>query len=476
MLILAKAKEKKVNLKAITLIHIPELIKIQQEFFKTEKTKDVNFRKKVLKSLLQTLERKEDKITEALYKDFRKPKFESVTTEIFFIIKELKYTLKNLNKWSRPEQITSSSFNFPSRDYIYQQPYGMVLLISPFNYPFHLTLLPLIGAIAAGNTVVIKPSEHVPNSVQVLEEIVKSVFNRGHVSLVEGGKEVSKELLYYKWDYVFFTGSVLAGRQIARTIAEHLTPCTLELGGKNPTIVDETAKIKQAARRIVFGKFINAGQTCIAPDYVLVNEKVSREFLSFLKFEITRFYGQNPELSKDFGRIINDYHFERLLALIDPKKVVAGGESEREELYISPTIILNPSLHSEIMQEEIFGPILPVLVYQDENDIDLILKKHPNPLAIYIFTKRKKFVKKIVSKYSFGGGTINDTMVHLVNNKLPFSGVGNSGMGAYHGKFTFDTFSHKKSVTKRGTWLDIKLRYAPYKGKVKWIQFITKYF
>lgn len=449
---------------------IPELLKMQHDFFRTGKTKDVAFRRNALIKLEKAIDRKEDKICEALYKDFKKPKFESFATEILFVKKELKTAIKNLHKWSKPKKIKSSIINFPSSDYIYSQPYGSVLIIAPWNYPFHLSISPLIGAIAAGNTAVIKPSEHTSNTSAVIEEIIKSIFNPEYVEVILGGKIVSKELLYHKWDYVFFTGSVQVGRLVARAIAEHLTPATLELGGKNPCIVDQTAKIKIAAKRIVSGKFINAGQTCIAPDYVLIQENIKNKFLEALKSEIIAFYGKNPKISKDFARIINVEHFNRLVALIEKDKVLIGGENDETELYIAPTVLVNPSLNSQIMQEEIFGPILPVLVYQTESDIDFILKKFPNPLAIYLFTKNKAFAKKIINTYSFGGGTINDTMVHFVNNRLPFGGVGNSGMGAYHGKFSFDTFSHKKAITKRSTWIDITLRYAPYKNKIKWLK------
>ncbi len=452
------------------MYQIPELLKSQHDFFQTGKTKDVDFRKQVLKKLLQTIQRKEDKICEALYKDFKKPKFESVATETAIVIKEIKLAIKNIKHWSKPKRVPASLLNYPSSDWIYSQPYGTVLIIAPWNYPFQLVMSPLIGAVAAGNTVVIKPSEYAPHTAQLLEEIINSLFQKNHVALIQGDVAVSQELLYHKWDYVFFTGSVPVGRIVARAIAEHLTPCTLELGGKNPTIVDESAKVKLAAKRIVFGKFINAGQTCIAPDYVLVHEKIKNTFITALKDEITRFYGNNPKSSKDFARIINQKEYNRLLSLIDQEKIVIGGEMDPDDHYISPTVIVNPSLNSKIMQDEIFGPLLPVLVYQTENDIDLILKKFPNPLSVYIFSTRNKFAEKMIQKYSFGGGTINDTLVHFINEKLPFGGVGNSGMGGYHGKYTFDTFSHKKSITKRANWLDIPLRYAPYKNKIKWLK------
>lgn len=449
---------------------IPEILKHHHQLFLTGKTKNVSFRKQKLKKLLHLIQKKEHKIWDALYKDFKKPKFESAATETLIVIKELKFIIKNIDQWAKPEKVKPSLINFPSKDFIYKEPYGTVLIISPWNYPFQLVLAPLIGAIAAGNTAVIKPSEHAPHTAAILEELFLGVFNENYVKVVQGGVEISKELLYHKWDYVFFTGSVPVGRIVARAISEHLTPSTLELGGKNPTIVDESAKIKQAAKRIIFGKFINAGQTCIAPDYVLIHENVKNEFLTALKDEITKFYGANPIKSKDFARIINLNHFERLIALIEKEKVIAGGTYNEANLFIAPTIILNPSLQSDVMQEEIFGPILPVLVYQTEQDIETLLRKFPNPLSLYVFTQRKAFAKKIITKFSFGGGTVNDTLVHFINQKLPFGGVGNSGMGAYHGKHSFETFSHQKSVTIRGTWIDLPLRYAPYKNKLKWVK------
>lgn len=449
---------------------IPELLKKQHHFFHSGKTKEIDFRKQALKKLLEVIQKKESKICDALYKDFKKPKFECIATETAIIIKELKLAIKNIKQWSKPSKVASSVLNFPSRDYIYNQPYGTVLIISPWNYPFQLAISPLIGAIAAGNTVVIKPSEHTTHTAKVLEEIITNVFIKEHVTLIQGGVETSQELLNCKWDYVFFTGSVSVGRVVAKAIAEHLTPSTLELGGKNPTIIDETAKLKLTAKRIVFGKFINAGQTCIAPDYLLVHEKIKDAFITALKYEIKHFYGSNPKESKDYARIINEKQFNRLTALIDHEKVKIGGQVDLKDLYISPTVILNPSLRSEIMQDEIFGPLLPILIYQTEEDIDLILKRYQNPLSVYIFTSRRRFAEKMIRKYSFGGGTINDTLIHFVNDRLPFGGVGNSGMGAYHGKHTFDTFSHKKSIVKKATWLDIPLRYAPYKNKIKWLK------
>lgn len=449
---------------------ILEILKQHHQFFQTGKTKDASFRKQNLKKLLQLIQKKEHKIWDALYKDFKKPKFESAATETLVVKKELKLTIKNIDDWAKPEKVKSSLLNFPSKDYIYKEPYGTALIIAPWNYPFQLVLAPLIGALAAGNTAVIKPSEHAPHTAAIIEELLLAAFKENYVKVIQGGVEISKELLYHKWDYVFFTGSVPVGRIVARAIAEYLTPFTLELGGKNPTIVDSSAKIKQAAKRIVFGKFINAGQTCIAPDYVLIHENVKNEFLAALKNELTNFYGTNPKSSKDFARIINQKQFERLVTLIEKEKVIIGGKFDEDELFIAPTVIINPSLQSELMQEEIFGPILPVLVYQTEQDIDTILRKFPNPLSLYVFTQKKNFAEKIIKKYSFGGGTINDTLVHFINDKLPFGGVGNSGMGAYHGKYSFETFSHHKSISKRATWIDIPMRYAPYKNKLKWIK------
>lgn len=455
---------------------ISEKVNLQKVFFETGKTKDVLYRKQLLSKLLAEIEKNETKIYTALTKDFKKPEFETFLTEIFFVKRELKSAIKNIKKWAKPKKVRSYLLNFPSSEYIYHQPYGAVLVIAPFNYPFQLSMLPLIGAIAAGNTVVLKPSEHTPNTSEVLKKIISNVFNSDCVEVIEGGVDVSQELLRQKWGYIFFTGSVSVGKIVAKAAAENLTPITLELGGKNPCIIDETAKIKLAAKRIAYGKFLNAGQTCIAPDYLLVHKSIFELFLKYLEFEITAFYSSQPESSTDFARIINKNHFDRLLALVKNENVLLGGEFDEESLFMSPTLIVNPSLESEIMKEEIFGPILPVISYESEEELKKIIDTHPNPLSLYVFSENDAFSEKIIKNFSFGGGTINDTLVHFANPKLPFGGVGSSGMGQYGNKYSFETFSHKKAIVKRGTWIDIALKYPPYQSKFAMIKKVLKWF
>lgn len=447
----------------------------QKDFFQSGATRDVSFRKKTLQKLLIAIQENEKEICEALFKDFKKPEFESVVTETFIVINELKSVLKNLTRWAKPKSVSPTLLNFPSSDAIYYQPYGTVLIIAPFNYPFQLALLPLIGAVAAGNTAVLKPSEHTPHVSALIKKIVSQVFIPQHVSLIEGGVACSQELLKNTWDYIFFTGSVAVGKIVAKAAAEYLTPITLELGGKSPCIVDDTAKIPLAARRIVFGKFVNAGQTCIAPDYILVQKNVKQKLVDALIAEIERFYGKNPKDSPDLARIINYKNWQRLCGYLQGQKLAYGGQSDAETLYLSPTLVDEPPMDSAVMQEEIFGPILPVLSYENREDIKKVISKNPNPLSLYLFSENKKFSEKIIREFSFGGGTVNDTLVHFANPRLPFGGIGNSGMGNYSGKFSFETFSHKKSVVKRGTWIDLKIRYAPYSGKIKRLKQLLKW-
>lgn len=431
---------------------------------------DIKYRKETLKKLLFNIQKYEDLIIKALYDDFKKPAFEAVLTETNYVISELKNTIKNISKWVRKERVFPSLLNFPSTDYIYKEPYGNVLVIAPWNYPFQLALCPLISAVAAGNKVVLKPSELTPNTSSIIAKIVEKSFHINHVEVIQGGVEVSDKLLAKRWDYIFFTGSVTVGKIVARAAAENLTPVTLELGGKNPCIVDETADLKLAAKRIVWGKFINAGQTCIAPDYILIQKSMKINFITFLIEEIIQAYGKKIEKSPDYARIINTKNWLRLMSMIEPEKVIFGGESNANEFYIAPTLIDEPELESLVMEEEIFGPLLPILTYESENEIDKVVSKYEKPLAFYIFSKNNSFVKKMILKYSFGGGCVNDTLIHFSNKRLPFGGVGHSGIGAYHGKLSFDIFSHHKAVVKKANWLDLPMRYAPYKDKLKSIK------
>lgn len=431
---------------------------------------DIKYRKETLKKLLFNIQKNEDLIIKALYDDFKKPAFEAVLTETNYVISELKNTIKNISQWARPKRVFPSILNFPSTDYIYKEPYGNVLVIAPWNYPFQLALCPLISAVSAGNKVVLKPSELTPNTSAIIAKIIEKSFHINHVEVMQGGIEVSDKLLAKRWDYIFFTGSVTVGKIVAKAAAENLTPITLELGGKNPCIIDETADLKLAAKRIVWGKFINAGQTCIAPDYILIQKSMKINFITFLIEEIVQAYGKKPEKSPDYARIINTKNWLRLMSMIEPEKVIFGGESNANEFYIAPTLVEEPGLESPVMQEEIFGPILPVLIYESESDIDKVINKYEKPLAFYIFSENDSFTKKMILKYSFGGGCVNDTLIHFSNKRLPFGGVGHSGIGAYHGKLSFDIFSHHKAVVKKANWLDLPMRYAPYKDKLKSIK------
>ncbi|WP_163411570.1 aldehyde dehydrogenase [Flavobacterium ajazii] len=431
---------------------------------------DIKYRKETLKKLLFNIQKDEDLIIKALYDDFKKPEFEAVLTETNYVVSELKTTIKNINTWAKPQRVFPSLLNFPSSDYIYKEPYGDVLVIAPWNYPFQLALCPLISAVAAGNRVVLKPSELTPHTSAIIAKIIEKSFHINHVEVIQGGIEASEKLLSKRWDYIFFTGSVAVGKIVAKAAAEHLTPVTLELGGKNPCIIDETADLRLAAKRIVWGKFINAGQTCIAPDYILVQKDMKINFITYLIEEIIQAYGKKIQDSPDYARIINTKNWVRLTDMIAPEKVFFGGESDAADLYIAPTLIDEPELDSKIMAEEIFGPVLPILSYESEQDIDVIIPKYEKPLALYIFSENDSFSKKMISRYSFGGGCINDTIIHFSNKRLPFGGVGHSGMGAYHGKLSFDTFTHHKSIVKKANWLDFPMRYAPYKDKLKSIR------
>lgn len=457
-------------------MNIPHTLQQQKAYFKSQQTKDISFRISVLKKLKGEIIVREHDIYEALKKDFNKPTFETFISEYGLVISELNLTLKNLKSWAKSKRVKSSMLTFPATDYIYKEPYGAVLVIAPWNYPFLLAIEPLIMAIAAGNTVVVKPSELTTHTSQLVTDIIQTVFNKDHATSIEGGISVATELLEQKWDYIFFTGSVPVGKIVAKAAAKHLTPVTLELGGKSPCIVDETIDLKLAAKRIVWGKFLNGGQTCISPDYIIAHSTIKSELIEALKIEIINAYGENPKESEDFPRIINERNTERLIEMLEDVNVVHGGEHHMESCYIAPTLVDNPGLDSKLMQDEIFGPILPILTYTNETDIDSIISNYDKPLSLYVFTKNKQFTNKIINTYSFGGGAVNDPLIHFGNHRLPFGGVGASGIGAYHGKHGFDTFSHHKSISKRGTWFDPPIRYAPYIGKLGLLKKMFKWF
>lgn len=455
---------------------IPTIVNTQKAYFQSQKTKDVNFRLSLLKALKTEILTNETRILNALNKDFKKSEFEGYVSELGLVILKLNLAIKKIKSWTKRKQTKSSLLNFPSKAYIYKEPYGSVLIIAPWNYPFLLAIEPLIMAITAGNTVVLKPSELTQNTSSIITEIVKNVFPEGFATSIEGGVETATELLNQKWDFIFFTGSTTVGKIVAQAAAQHLTPVVLELGGKSPCIIDDTVDLKRAAKRLVWGKMLNGGQTCIAPDYIIAKHNIKQELIEALKAEITQQYGVNPKNSVDFPRIINHKNTDRLNKLLAGEQIIFGGESDENTCYIAPTLVDEPSLSSAIMQTEIFGPILPIITYETENDIETIIWSLEKPLSLYIFSKTNTFIERIINKFAFGGGVINDSLIHFANNQLPFGGVGASGMGKYHGKHGFDVFSNIKPIVKRGLWFDPSFRYAPYKNKVNLLKKLFKYF
>ena len=445
-------------------------------FFNTHKTKNLKFRKQQLKLLSKNIKNHENKLLDALYKDLGKSKVEAYATEIGMLLKSIKLMRKELKNWSKTKQTDTPLYLFPTKSYIKKEPYGTVLIIGPFNYPVQLVFEPLIGAIAAGNTAIVKPSELTPHVAIVIKDIIEDTFDEAYVSVVEGGIEETQTLLSLPFDYMFFTGSEKVGKIVYEAAARKLIPVTLELGGKSPVIVDDTANIKVASERISFGKFTNAGQTCVAPDYILVQRKVKNDLIKALKKTIIEFYGENIEKSPDFGRIVNQKHFNRLNDLIQIHKdnVVFGGNSSKEDLYIEPTLLDNITNDNKIMKEEIFGPILPIITYDNFDEVLEIIQSKSKPLSLYLFSEDENMTHRVLEELSFGGGAINDTLMHLANPNLPFGGVGSSGIGQYHGKYSFDTFSHMKSYTFKSTRLESSLFFPPYKGKFKYIKTFFK--
>ena len=445
-------------------------------FFNTHKTKNLKFRKQQLKLLSKNIKNHENELLDALYKDLGKSKVEAYATELGMLLKSIKLMRKELKNWSKTKQTDTPLYLFPTKSYIKKEPYGTVLIIGPFNYPVQLVFEPLIGAIAAGNTAIVKPSELTPHVAIVIRDIIEDTFDETYVSVVEGGIEETQTLLSLPFDYIFFTGSEKVGKIVYEAAARKLIPVTLELGGKSPVIVDDTANIKVASERISFGKFTNAGQTCVAPDYILVQRKVKNDLIKALKKTITEFYGENIEKSPDFGRIVNQKHFNRLNDLIQIHKdnVVFGGNSSKEDLYIEPTLLDNITNDNKIMKEEIFGPILPIITYDNFDEVLEIIQSKSKPLSLYLFSEDENMTHRVLEELSFGGGAINDTLMHLANPNLPFGGVGSSGIGQYHGKYSFDTFSHMKSYTFKSTRLESSLFFPPYKGKFKYIKTFFK--
>ncbi len=446
----------------LTQLPISDIICQQREFFNTGKTKDIGFRITQLKKLEKAVIDHEAAIIAALKADLHKSEFETYSTEIALCKKEISYALKQIANWTKPKKANIPLEQLPGFGRIYPEPLGVVLIISPWNYPFQLIIAPLIGAIAAGNCAILKPSEIAAHTSKLLAEILPKYFDPAYIAVVEGGVEISQQLLAEKFDHIFFTGGTTIGRKVMEAAAKHLTPVTLELGGKSPCIVDADTNIEYTARRITWGKFINAGQTCVAPDYLLVEQSIKQELLDKIQKCIREFLGEQAATSPDYARIINQKHFNRLVEFLQYGETIIGGESNSSELYIAPTVLDSVSLESPVMQEEIFGPILPVLTYSDVAEAIAIVNQKPKPLALYLFSRNKNLQQRVLQSTSSGSVCINDTVMQFAVPGLPFGGVGNSGMGKYHGKATFDTFSHYKSVLNRSLILDVKLRYAPY--------------
>lgn len=438
----------------------------QKEYFRSGVTLDVSWRSKQLQALYDLIVQKEKDITDALYKDLGKSAEESYMSEIGMVLSEITYMKKHLKRYSSRKYVSSPLAQFPSISYEQAVPYGNVLIMSPWNYPFLLTMDPLVCAIAAGNTAVVKPGPDSPHTNQVMKEIIRELFCEEYVCLVEGGIETADQLLNDPFDLIFFTGSTTTGRKVYEAAARHLTPVILELDGKSPCIVDETADIALAARRIVFGKYLNCGQTCVAPDYVLVQESVHDQLIAEMKKQIVAQYGNAPLSSSCYGKIINKRNFTRLQGLIDQEKTVHGGRMDTDSCRMEPIIMDQVSWSDRVMQEEIFGPILPVLTYSNFDEMISALQEKPNPLALYLFTSKKEQVRLVDQKLRYGGGCINDTIIHLASTSVGFGGTGESGIGRYHGKYGFEAFSHTKSIVDKKCWLDLPMRYAPYTNRL----------
>lgn len=444
-----------------------ELIQNQRKYFKSGECRNVAFRLAQLDRLYKWICKNEETIMEALHKDLHKSPFEAYATEIGIVKEELQFTMKHLQRWAKPKRVRTPITQFPSVSFTYQEPYGVVLIMAPWNYPFQLTVAPLIGAICAGNCAVIKPSAYSGYTSSLLAGMVQELFPEKYVSVIQGGREENRALLSEKFDYIFFTGSVPVGKYVMAKAAEHLTPVSLELGGKSPCIVDETANIALAAKRIVWGKLLNCGQTCVAPDYILVQKSVKEKLIKYMAKYIRKMYGEYPCQNPEYPRMINKKHFDRVFGLLKDAQVVCGGGSDAKSLQIEPTILDDVTWDSPVMQEEIFGPILPVLTFYNIEEVTALVNARAKPLALYFFTRDKNREAYILKNISYGGGCVNDTIVHLATPYLPFGGVGASGMGAYHGKASFDTFTHKKSIMKKSNLIDVPVRYAPFKEKLK---------
>lgn len=454
---------------------ISSIVKKQRAYFATGATLDISVRITALKRLQQAIRMREEKLCAALRKDLGKSPDESYMCEIGLTLSELSYQIRHLKKWARPIRHSTDLTNFHGKSFSVREPYGCVLVMAPWNYPFLLCIEPVVGAIAAGNCCVLKPSAYSPATSAAIRELIGEVFPEKYVAVIEGGRAENGALLEERFDYIFFTGGVSVGKLVMEKAAAHLTPVTLELGGKSPCIVDATCDLKRAAARIAFGKYLNCGQTCVAPDYLLIDRTVKEEFLRLFTKAVIRMYGEEPLKNPNYGKIINQKHFMRLTALMDREKLVFGGQICRETLQIAPAVMDGVTAEDAVMQEEIFGPILPVMEFDKIGQAFDFVRRREKPLAAYLFTGNRKTEKEFLGRVSFGGGCINDTVLHIATSRMGFGGVGNSGMGSYHGRKSFETFSHEKSILKKYGWLDLPLRYQPYtKEKNKMVHFFLR--
>ncbi|MBD8067376.1 aldehyde dehydrogenase [Bacillus sp. PS06] len=452
-----------------------EVIHKQRQYFSQEHTKSIDFRLDALEKLRHLIRSNEEELMKALKTDLNKSNFDAYITEIGILLEEVRFTIKHLKKWAKPRSVKSSLAQIGSRSFIYPEPYGVALIIAPWNYPLQLALAPVIGAIAAGNCVILKPSELTPKTSELISKLISHTFPEDYITVIQGGVDTSQALLNEKFDYIFFTGSVPVGKVIMEAAAKHLTPVTLELGGKSPCIVHKDANLKLAAKRIAWGKFLNAGQTCVAPDYLFVHNEIKTEFLEHLTSAIREMYGEAVlESGSRFTRIISERHFDRLTPFLTNGRIVSGGQYNRSALMIEPTVLESITWNDEVMKDEIFGPILPVLGYDDLQTMIEEVNQRPKPLALYLFSESVEIQQRILGSISFGGGCINDTVYHLSSPYLPFGGVGESGIGAYHGKGSFDVFSHEKSILKQTTRFDLPFRYPNTKDGLKKIKKFIK--
>jgi aldehyde dehydrogenase (NAD+) len=440
---------------------IISILEEQDKFFATGATLDIKFRIETLKKLRSLLLRHKQEIIDALWKDFHKPACEVISSEVHFVLKELNFTIRNLRRWSRPKRHHTPIVHFLARSYVVPQPYGRVMIISPWNFPLQLALVPLLGAVAAGNCVILKTSRQVPETSKVIEKMLGNLESR-HVAVINGDHDISDFLLSYKFDYIFFTGSPGVGRHVMEKAAANLTPLSLELGGKNPCIVASDARLDYAARRIAWGKFYNGGQACVAPDYVMIDESIRDKFISLLTAEIRNFYGNDPSASRDFTHVVSKASTERLASLMKNGTIVTGGETDPDKCYVAPTVICDVKPDDPVMQGEIFGPVLPVLTFRDISEIYPIIERNPKPLALYVFTRSGKLAREVLAKTRSGSSAVNDTIIQFASPYLPFGGVGTSGMGRYHGRNSFKTFSNMRSLMIKSNLMDIVIRYPPY--------------